>query len=173
MPESILYINAQVHTGQLRDAGSELLYQDLMVVNLYAESVDEVSPAVNPLPQDLLVGLALTPNVLPDRLRNSWKKSERDLARLLCNAHILNYPHKVWKGLIQRLQYAPSLPTKEEAHGFLDRTKSRLINLQSSAVYGRLDSLRWTSFVYVENLMLRGAVFGRVFFAEPARPNLN
>ncbi|MBI2593525.1 hypothetical protein HYW44_02700 [Candidatus Daviesbacteria bacterium] len=174
MPEIKFFINEEVHTGQLRDAGLELLQKDLLVITEYQQRLSEVNPGVSPLPQDILIGLALGRHGLPDGLRERWKKAEQQMTRLLVSTGVLSYPHQVWRNLFRRLQYTQSLPNQEQASGFLNRTRARIGYLQRpEGGFGRLDSLRWSSLVYTENLMLKGAILGGTYFIEPERPNLN
>lgn len=174
MTEIKLFVNERVHTGQLRDAGLELLDKGLLVVSEYRERLGGVNPGVSPLPQDILIGLAMGRHGLPDGLKGRWKKAERDMTRLLVSTGVLSYPHRVWQNLFRRLQYTQSLPNQEQAVGLLNRTGTRLTYLQRpEGGFGRLDSLRWSTFVYTENLILRGAVLGGTYFIEPERPSLN
>lgn len=174
MPEIKLFVNERVHTGQLRDAGLELLDKGMLVVLEYKERLGGVNPGVSPLPQNILIGLAMGNHGLPDRLKVRWKKAEQEMTRLLVSTGVLSYPHRVWQNLFRRLQYTKSLPNQEQAMGFLNRTGARLTYLQGpEGGFGRLDSLRWSTFVYTENLILRGAVLGGTYFIEPDKPNLN
>ena len=67
MPEQVLYFGEEYHTGHLREAASELLDQDLRIIEVCADRVRDVNPAISPLKTPTLLRLALSAQNMPEK----------------------------------------------------------------------------------------------------------
>src|SRR3712207_1047492 len=93
MPEQVLYFDQEHHTGHLREAASELLHQDLRIVEICADRVSGVNPTLSPLRVPTLLRLAISSQSVPEKTRRKWDRLETWVIRLLVSARIIRYPH--------------------------------------------------------------------------------
>lgn len=163
MAEIKLFFNERVHTGQLREAGHELIEKDLNVVHRLLDEVEPLRDEPDPVVQLALVQVAMDSQTLPERLRGAWTREEISFTRLMVEAGIFGYPERIWDGLVAKMPQSGILVTATQAEGFLNSSRTRLANLRSPKLQNYLGTQNWASYVFVENLILRGGVDSRVY----------
>lgn len=168
-----IFLNERVHTMQITQAAHDLAFYGLTAIGTYRERVNAYNPATQPLPEELYLRLALGKQALPEDFRQEWRRADTDLVELLMDVRALRHPDRVWMGLLKRFQHATELPRRDQALGFLNLSEARLKHLVALRDHPSTTSLTWSSRIYDENTMLRGAFMGNVFLIPADRPNLN
>jgi hypothetical protein len=163
MPEQILYFGQEYHTGHLREAAFELLDQDLRIIEVCADRVRNVNPAISPLRTPTLLRLALSAQNIPEKSTRKWSKLEAWVTRLLVSAHIIRYPHIAYMKLDEYMDGSHLLPSVDEAIGFLNLRRARLNYFLSDRGQQQLDSLRLASHAFEENYIVRRAINDGVY----------
>jgi len=163
MPEQVLYFGQEYHTGHLREAASELLDQDLRIVEVCTDRVGSVNPTLSPLRTPTLLRLAISSQNIPEKTKKKWNHREAWVTRLLVSAHIIRYPHIAHMKLDEYMDGIHLLPSIDEAVGFLNLRRGRLNYLLSHRGQQQLDSLRLASHAFAENYILRRAINDGVY----------
>jgi hypothetical protein len=163
MAEQVLYFGQEYHTGHLREAASELLDQDLRIIEVCTDRVRSVNPTLSPLRTPTLLRLAISPQNIPEKTKRKWSHREAWVTRLLVSAHIIRYPHIAHMKLDEYMDGIRLLPSIDEAVGFLNLRRGRLNYLLSHRGQQQLDSLRLASHAFTENYILRRAINDGVY----------
>lgn len=167
MSERKVYINEYCHSGQLRDASSELLFVDSRIVEDCLERASNLNPSLSPLPTPTLIRVALGSHHLAPATKAKWHKAENWVVKLLVLAGIMSYPHNSELRISEALDSTRVLTSVDEALGFLEYANARLRNLLEDPVQLRLGSLKLASYAFTETYVLKRAVDDGVYFFNP------
>ncbi len=166
MREAAIFINSEYHTGQLRAASNELLYHDISMVGTFQDRISNTNPSISPLPTEMLIRLMLGPQQLSPDTKKAWKNKEKWVNRLMVAAHLLDYPHHMEMRATEMLESVKGLKSMREAEGYLNLTRLRLAYLLSDPGQQRLDTLRLACVTFVENAILRRAIYDGIYFRQ-------
>src|SRR5688500_8088634 len=164
MNEQVLFFGKEYHTGHLREAAAELLDQDLTLVEACKERVTKINPALEPYTAKTLLRLAISQHHVSEKTKRQWRTKEAWVTRLLVDAHVMRYPHIAQMKLAEYMDEVTSLPSIDEAQGFLTLRSRRLQYFLSAAGQQRFDSLRLAAHAFAENYVLRRAMYDGVYF---------
>lgn len=171
MSDRRIFINQHVHTDQIREAGSDLAYQDVRVIDSLSERAVTVNPTVHPLRSQTLVSLALGMHNIPEDVKKSWKEAEKWVTWLMAQAHYSHYPEKFDRKLTEFLEPVDPLQKPIDAIGFLNLSRARLRCLIETGNPPRTDV--WITLVRAENLVIKRVAKDGVFMTRPTEPTVN
>lgn len=148
---------------QVTQAAHDLAYYGLHAISVYRPRVDAYNPAIEPLPEEVYMRLALRKHALPEDFRGEWKRADTNLATVLMDIRSMKHPDRVWRKLLRTFEHSTSLPDKNQAMGFLNRSEARIKHLLGIKDQPNMTSIAWSSMMYVENLILKGGFMGSTF----------
>lgn len=164
-----IYINSNVHTGEVVKRGLNVVRTNFEILQLYKSGVEDMNPAIDPAPEPEILRRIFQKDMIPPDFREEWKRREVDLIRILNDAGIQTYPEMLWGIISRRVPHSTELPNVDAALSFLSATEGRLGYLYRPESRDAMWSLPWARLVAMENMGLRGAVYGSTFFT-PASP---
>lgn len=165
--EPIIYINEGCHTGQLQDASQELAHRTLQIIGRCVENIGLINRTTDPQVLPLKLRSATSDAALSSKTQRVWTNDEKWVARLAVMAGILSYPHRVDLRISEHLSPVSGFSTAAGAILFFSSEAERVRYLLSPQARQRLDSLKFSSFAYVESRVLRRAVFDGVYLTKP------
>lgn len=148
---------------QVTQAAHDLAFYGLRAIDVYRPRVDGYNPSLEPLPEELYMRLALRKYALPEDFRGEWKRADMHLSTILRDIRSMKHPERVWRKLLRTFEHATSLPDKNQALGFLNRSEARIKHLLGIKDQPGMTSIAWSSMMYVENLVLKGGFMGSTF----------
>ncbi len=165
----IFYINKEVHTGELLEAGLELADYAARTAEWAYLRAGEINTTLSPTPQPNLLREAVTPYELPRPLSRGWKGSERRATKLLIASGALDYPLRLDKTRRQLIEHNEDLPTDDyrvSAQAFFEDSWKRFNVLGNEGLRAQLGSLTRLSLAYGESHLLRTAVYAGVYLTR-------
>lgn len=171
MPEIKLYINDDVHTGQIREASFLLSRGTLRIVNGCLDEVRDLED--RQIDQDVETALRIrilkADNVSPKLIRR-WKKDESWVFKLLGMARQFTDPDKIDQRLLTILEPRP-IPTRPmDALVFFGTMKKRLEYLSSDQAPATLPTIPFAVTSLAESRILHQALYGRRYLVKATDP---
>ena len=146
-----------MHTGHIRDVGSELVHQLMRVNQSLRGGLSEPNPALTILPEPLLTALALSPLALTADRVDHWNTAKDKLLSTMKDSGLFVAPARMERKLREFL--TGGRPRRlAEAERFVTNTDKRLQHLLSNDARG-FNTVVWTTLVYAEDFNMRRVVF--------------
>lgn len=164
-----IYVNPNIHTGHIGQAGCELADQNLRVIADLIDRASAANPALSPLEQPILARSLIGYFALSDRRKSDWEKAKRWFNKLLWEADFLSNPQKMDLKLSEYLDSSRQLNKVNEVTGYLNLAHSRVSSLIMGKSRYQLGSRAWSTLVYAEDYALRRAVREGKFFYGAVR----
>lgn len=160
----IIHITPDLHTGHITEAALDLTHTASQINERMVNfSKTHFSRITHPTTINALMhAKALTPST-----KTNWDQREARLGRLLRAAKIIQGPWKVDSNIdnaLLRVNFQEPI----DILLFLFRAQGRLDKLMDKDFFGKLDTLRFGAYAYVESRILRRAVFEGVYLTKPS-----
>lgn len=169
MSEIKLYINANVHTGEIREAAALLNHNSLKIITNRIGDIRYLENSQTNQDAEMALSIRiLKPDNIPPELIRRWKRGESWVFKLLRLAQHFTYPDKIDQNLVKMLE-PRSIPKRPlDALVFFGTIRDRLEYLVSEQAQSTHTTITLAGATLIESRILHQALYGRRYLVKVA-----